>query len=320
MKCSATKFYGHFEKTKPRGSYVHNFRHYKKENEPSYLLPLEFRLPNYYWRRDGGANALYKQKRAEYDEAHKGNSGKRPKQENSDWECVLLLQEQHTEADLWAVIEKIESEWGIECYSAVIHNDEGHIDENGEPIYNRHAHINFITLNAEAQQWRKVGPKHLIKMGDELAKILKMPRGEFKKDTGRVNIKPNEFRQIQKDRAKLEAELAAQKAEQEKELEKSWQELAAAQEQNKQERAKLAEWKTELEIRDEEIGKVVEEMGAAVAEVSNDEERDRLVDNTLNTFQRNLGVNQCQILWERFISGFNSVIERLSATFTHKNY
>lgn len=272
MKCSATKFYAHFEKTKPRGSYAHNFRHYKKENEPGYLLPPEFRLPNYYWRRDGGANALYKQKRAEYDEAHKGNSGKRPKQENSDWECVLLLQEQHTEADLWAVIEKIESEWGIECYSAVIHNDEGHIDENGEPIYNRHAHINFITLNAEAQQWRKVGPKHLIKMGDELAKILKMPRGEFKKDTGRVNIKPNEFRQIQKDRAKLEAELAAQKAEQEKELEKSWQELAAAQEQNKQERAKLAEWKTELEIRDEKIGKVVEEMGAAAAKISNDEE------------------------------------------------
>lgn len=309
MKCSAKCSYLKFEKTKRGGSYIHNHRRYENRKEPDYLLPKEFRQENYYYRRKGGAEALYKEKMVEYNEKHKGKAGKRPKIENSDWECLLLLNDRCTEEDMWQVIKKMEDEWGIECYSAVIHNDEGHIDENGEPIYNRHAHINFITVNAEGQQWKKVGPKELSKMQDEVAKILKMPRGKPKKETGRVNINHNEFRQIQKDRAELSV---------------AW---AEARKQNAQEEARLTEWKADLSLTQDKLGDVFEEIGEAVAKISSDASDDKLeeLENDIqNAFQRNCGVEVCQTLWERFKSGFNRFIERfnesLSNTFTHKNH
>jgi hypothetical protein len=188
-----------FEKTK-QGAREHNFREYKPEHEPDYLLPKEFRKENYKWEltdKETGApikpKALFEKELAKYGKG----KGKRPRYENSNWELVLVLNETHGENDIFKIKDYLERKLNITCYQFAIHRDEGHLDENKQPVYNYHAHLNFITIKDRQQNFRLTKTKHLMpSIQTEIAKLLNMPRGEMK--SPRNHLRPQEYKQLMK--------------------------------------------------------------------------------------------------------------------------
>lgn len=187
-----------FEKTK-QGAREHNFREYKPEHEPDYLLPKEFRKENEFWewelKNDKGEKLTPKEffnaELAKYGKS----KGKRPRYENSMWECVLVLNETHTKAEVLKVKDYIEKKLNITCYEFAIHRDEGHLDNNKRPVYNYHAHLNFVTIKDKQQNFRLTKTKRIMpQVQTEIAKLLNMPRGEFK--SPRNHLRPQEYRQL----------------------------------------------------------------------------------------------------------------------------
>lgn len=192
----------HFDKTK-QGAREHNFREYAKEREPDYLLPNELRKENEFWEltNERGETITGKQIFQNEIKAYQGK-GKRPKYENSTWEAVLVLNENHTMNDLQRVREYVERTLNITCYSMAIHRDEGHLNEFKEPIYNYHAHMNFITIKNKQQNFRLTKTKRLMpSIQSEVAKILGMQRGDEK--SGRQHLQPKEYKQLIADKIEI---------------------------------------------------------------------------------------------------------------------
>jgi len=109
-----------------------------------------------------------------------GNKGGRKIQkEKTLRECVILLQDQHTENDVKNAAKTLEKMFGIKCISYAIHEDEGKDLEH----INRHAHLIFFTMNEGQQMWRlEKTKKKFQQMQTEIAKILGMKRGESQED------------------------------------------------------------------------------------------------------------------------------------------
>jgi uncharacterized coiled-coil protein SlyX len=158
-----------FAKAKAHSS-DHNFR----KDEPSYLLPKQYRLENEFW-------VLPRSEKEIFDEsAALQKTGRKPKLENSRWEAIINFNKNHSLGDLQKVAAHIEKKFNITCTSIAMHKDEGHINERGVPIYNLHAHVNFVTHKDGKQNWRKefVKPKDLRELQTEVAQILVMERGK----------------------------------------------------------------------------------------------------------------------------------------------
>lgn len=207
----------------------HLKKHNGREDEPSYLLPQEFRTePNVKWEAEISAKDFFVSEVAKTN--RKG--GRIPKFENSHWEAVLNLNDDHGLTDCQAVAEHIEKKFNIKCHSIYIHKDEGHLrhketgkelsggidyyTKNGvsyyikdkkktnepldlseyEPIYNYHAHLEFTTYKDKKQNWQQglVRPK-LMQLQSEVAEILKMERGET--NTKKRGLSHHEFKQEQ---------------------------------------------------------------------------------------------------------------------------
>lgn len=203
----------HFEKTKPT-SVAETTRTFKKEQ--TYLLPKNFRKENEFWvaRNMNLENA----DREIFDDLIKNakGKGKRPTFENSTYEAVVNLESHHTMEDLKKLAQKIEEDFGFSCSRISIHRDEGHLKKNEKgveyPLYNFHAHLNFITIDENGKQcWQPRGmhPKKwlekLSKLQDDTAKILNMRRGI----SGGKRLNHKEFRQVKKLQDSVREELKA---------------------------------------------------------------------------------------------------------------
>lgn len=203
----------HFEKTKPT-SVAETTRTFKKEQ--TYLLPKNFRKENEFWvaRNMNLENA----DREIFDDLIKNakGKGKRPTFENSTYEAVVNLESHHTMEDLKKLAQKIEEDFGFFCSRISIHRDEGHLKKNEKgveyPLYNFHAHLNFITIDENGKQcWQPRGmhPKKwlekLSKLQDDTAKILNMRRGI----SGGKRLNHKEFRQVKKLQDSVREELKA---------------------------------------------------------------------------------------------------------------
>jgi hypothetical protein len=108
--------------------------------------------------------------------------------------AIVNLDKQHTQEDLEKICKYLEESLGTKIYQYAVHRDEGWIDEEtGEKHINYHAHILFSGLDNEGRSVRKkLTRSYLIKLQDEVAKILKMKRGinytkERKKRPKRLN-------------------------------------------------------------------------------------------------------------------------------------
>lgn len=158
---------------------AHWQKHNAREDEPSYLLPPEFRKANYFWRAELSPQEIFK---AEHSKCSKG---KRPRFENSHWEAVLNLNANHNEKDVERVVQHIAKTLNIIPVAIAIHRDEGHLNERGGPVYNYHAHLNFITVKDGRQNWRNeyIKPQTLRQLQTDVAKLLGMERGKDKRET-----------------------------------------------------------------------------------------------------------------------------------------
>ena len=189
----------------------HLIKHNLRIDLPSYLLPKEFQKKNSHWEAEISAKDFFMQEI----EKIKGRRGARKaKFENSHWEAVLNLNEEHTLNEVKKVAELIENKFNIKCHNIAIHHDEGHLlhkesgrhlspsedyytDKDGnsffienkkrtdkplniseyKPIYNYHAHLEFSTYKDKKQNGRQsLTRPHLSQLQTEVAQILKMER------------------------------------------------------------------------------------------------------------------------------------------------
>lgn len=192
---------------------AHWEKHNAREDEPSYLLPSEFRKQNYFWRAEQSPQEIFK---AEHSKCSKG---KRPRFENSHWEAVLNLNANHTEKDVERVAKYIAETLNIIPVAIAIHRDEGHLNERGRPVYNYHAHINFITVKDGRQNWRKeyIKPETLRQLQTEVAELLGMERGKDKRETQVERLSAKQFKAAAK---QTETQSKAQRKELLAEIEK----------------------------------------------------------------------------------------------------
>ena len=183
---------------------AHWEKHNARQDEPSYLLPPEFRKQNYFWRAELSPQEIFK---AEHSKCSKG---KRPRFENSHWEAVLNLNANHNEKDVERVAKHIAETLNIIPVAIAIHRDEGHLNERGRPVHNYHAHINFITVKDGRQNWRKeyIKPETLRQLQTEVAELLDMERGKDKRKTQVERLDHKQFKAAAKaQRKELLAEI-----------------------------------------------------------------------------------------------------------------
>jgi len=108
--------------------------------------------------------------------------------------AIVNLEEHHTKEDIEKVIKYLENLLDTKVIQYSIHKDEGHIDEETkQPVVNYHAHLELIGLDSKGNSIRrKLDRKTLIKIQENISKILNMQRGinytkERKKRLKRLN-------------------------------------------------------------------------------------------------------------------------------------
>jgi len=91
--------------------------------------------------------------------------------------AIVNLNVNHTLDDLQPLVNHLEKELGTKVFQVAIHRDEGHI-EDGKPVKNYHAHIEFMGLDEQGNSVRrKLTKKFLSELQTKTAELLKMERG-----------------------------------------------------------------------------------------------------------------------------------------------
>ena len=138
--------------------------------------------------------------------------GRKVEYAHSIKEAVLLLKDGTRLSDIKETVSHIEQTLNIKCCSIAIHNDEGHI-ENGQNVYNTHAHLVFYTLDKDGHQnfrQTKIRPK-LSPLQREIADKLGMIRPET--GSKKKGLSAKQFRQVAKEKAGLTSEIKVKTAE-----------------------------------------------------------------------------------------------------------
>lgn len=201
---------------------------YRNVWQQLYLLPRIFRGENSYWENEKSEQEIFAEQRAIYDEMKKGKKGKRPVYENCVWEAVVNLNANHSIDDIKALADMIADDYNFTNARVAIHRDEGHLQdirtgqklspltdyytdkkgisyfikdgkktkeplelEHYKPIYNYHAHLNFVTLK-DGQQNFNFNKKDLSELQTKVANFLNMERGDI--NSKAVRKSHNEYR------------------------------------------------------------------------------------------------------------------------------
>ncbi|NCB50143.1 MAG: hypothetical protein EOM53_05680 [Alphaproteobacteria bacterium] len=256
----------------------HSSAHNTRADIPKYLLPEEHRLENEYWQNEKSARQLFD------DELQKATrkGGPKPKFENSHWEAVLNLNAEHSLADVQKVVKLIEKKFNITCTSIAVHRDEGHVKE-GQPIYNYHAHLEFMTYQNGQQNWRREHVKNgLSELQTIVANELKMTRGK----SGAVRLEHREYKAKEQ-----EKELVL-----EKEREKSAYNFRDFQQQITALSTENTDLKKELHKLNTQVSKgnaTVQELEEKIAALSKQlEHREKALTEILPTAQKPIEVVQ----------------------------
>jgi chromosome segregation ATPase len=92
--------------------------------------------------------------------------------------AIVNLDKHHTKNDVEKVVKYLEELLDTKIVQYSLHFDEGWVDENGNKNVNYHAHLELLGLDSQGKSVRKkLDRKTLIKIQDDIAKILGMERG-----------------------------------------------------------------------------------------------------------------------------------------------
>ena len=203
----------HFERCNVASSEAHNLR------DPKYLENVERSEKKYYdifhdrtTRNSHWTNTEYEGKTLpeildEMRQRYRDHVGQLPQEEDKErvikgvkkiihgWspirEGVCPVHENTEIQDFTPFIQWLQ-EKGIHVISIDIHLDEGHIDENGDRQYNRHAHIVCDWTDHCTGKTIKLGKDDMSESQTILADALKMERG---KESGAKHLSALEFRE-----------------------------------------------------------------------------------------------------------------------------
>ena len=169
------------------GSEKHNTR----EIEPKYLIPLENGIENIHI-----VDAKIKDVREEIEQKYFESVGQKMQSKSTPIrEAVILLPDNNNDKNLenlFSLNDELKERYGIEAFQVHIHNDEGHIDKEGNARYNYHAHVIYNWTDKETGKSLKLDKKDLSEIQTLTAKHLAMERGE--KGSKSLSLNHHEFR------------------------------------------------------------------------------------------------------------------------------
>jgi hypothetical protein len=122
---------------------------------------------------------VYREELKKRSNAYKKRTGQKlQKKAITHLSAIVNLNQNHEMIDIQKVAMYLEKTLDTAILQIAIHRDEGHIDEDGNPVKNYHAHIEFMGLDSEGGSVRKKLTKgYLTRLQDKTAKMLNMERG-----------------------------------------------------------------------------------------------------------------------------------------------
>lgn len=191
-------------------------QHNDRTNAPDYLM--QERIGNYSFNRSAEeAQALYQELRKEAFGNYTKRTGQKVQtaEDKMRWSAVVNLNADHTLKDVQNLADKLCEKYGWQEIQVAIHLDEGHKNERGAIVLNRHAHIEFLMLDKEGifrfkkNEFRK---KTMSEMQTLVAETLGMERGQSKLETKRERLSHRQYKQhaqaVQKAKQETKQELA----------------------------------------------------------------------------------------------------------------
>lgn len=268
-----------FKKSKPN-----NLAHNERITPPSYLIGSET-LQNEINRTMSEALALKQSMINRAIETY--NKNKKPKAPpfkatSYEWSAVVNLKPNSTMQDLEKLAQHFQEKYGFQCYQIAIHRDEGHF-ENGEKIFNHHAHLEFITLDKDTGRnkfnRRDIKFQTLRDIQTETAEILQMQRGVDKRLSGAKRIEPRAYAKM-KENEKTQIRALTQKIVKER-LEQERKAWIKEQGHSKEDYARLSDFRKGVlkrfkqgeNLTDEQFFKMLDDFIAKVAIVNKQEQR-----------------------------------------------
>ena len=178
---------------KSSAGFEHNDR--TEEREPKHLLPEEFRLENECDRSAPDARELLKEMVENAKEKYQERTGQKCQAKILSVEAVINLEAHHTLKDVEKINEYLEQKHGLRAVQSSIHRDEGHINDEGKPEYNLHAHVVYCNLDQEGKTILKGLEKaDLRELQTFVSEALQMTRGQSAEITKAKHKSPQEFR------------------------------------------------------------------------------------------------------------------------------
>ena len=171
-------------------------------HEPKYLLPAEHRLPNFTVEGSMPFDLV-----EQHFHAAKARMTGQAKARGSSplWDGVMVLPDVDDPSRFEAVACKRLDNWarayqkltGHRVLNITVHQDEGYINEEGLPVYNKHAHILIDRLGIDGRVI-KLERAQLGKVQDMTAEVMGMQRGSTLKERagkrGRPHVPHRQYR------------------------------------------------------------------------------------------------------------------------------
>ncbi len=205
--------------------------------EPDYLLPKEHRLAN--------KTEVFITPDELMAEMKNNGNGKAPVNAKPFREAVILLNENTTDLQIDNCIEALCRKLEVRKMYVSVHNDEGHINEKGEVIYNRHLHFGYTNYRAADHKMVHIDKTKMKAAQDICARELAMERGIPKKETGIIGVGHKTWRQDSRAAEHLSADWERWSNQQTKILEDKNKELEVALTKLKAENAELRTGRSE---------------------------------------------------------------------------
>jgi hypothetical protein len=178
---------------KSSACFEHNDRTEKRE--PKHLLPEEFRQKNECDRSAVKAKLLLLKMVEDAKKEYLARTGQKCQAKILSVEAVINLEQHHTLEDVEKINKHLETAHGFRAVQSSIHRDEGHINDDGKPEYNYHAHVVYCNLDKEGKTIIKGLEKEDFRELQTFAsEALKMTRGQDAEITKAKHKTPQEYR------------------------------------------------------------------------------------------------------------------------------
>lgn len=181
---------------------VNSENHNTRKIKPKYLIPGSAENISF-------GDMTLKEKRAELEILVKEKTGRKmQKKATPIREAVILLPDDNNTLNIEALAnlsEELEKRYNIKTFQTHIHNDEGHINEEGEAKYNYHAHLVFDWVDHKTGKSLKLGKDEMSEIQTLTAEALSMERGV--KGSKNLSLNHHEYRGYLEIKDKIAKEL-----------------------------------------------------------------------------------------------------------------